>query len=239
MTESQSPIAQGTRAVIQAKYLPLLGEFRAKDREVRYYLRGIYIEPHETDGAYLVATDGHRIVVVHDEHAEVDLPMLVDPGALIIRESKSATLAEFDGVCASLLDEHEALVMRAPARLIDGTFPDWRGVIPQGDLDCAPGAIDPDLMKAISKAPFPGKTRSACVYVQQDKPCVVRFPSLPEVFVLIMPMTVPAVPSRPEWMHKRRRGPAPEQNAFNLVGGTVNVDDPPVADNCRATAADA
>ena len=64
-----TPPIQGHRAIISARYLPLLGEFRAK-ADARYYLEGIYIEPHEADGAYLVATDGHRLCVIHDESAQ-------------------------------------------------------------------------------------------------------------------------------------------------------------------------
>jgi DNA polymerase III beta subunit-like protein len=230
--------AQGTRAIFAAKYLPILGEFRAPQDEVRYYLQGIYIEPHESEGAYLVATDGHRFVVVHDETAQVDAPMLVNPSKLIVRESRHANLADFDGKCCDLQDDEEQFILRAPAPLVDGKFPDWRSIIPAGDITCEPGSIDPSLMAAISKAPFgDGAPKTACLYVREDKPCIVRFPSLPEIFVLVMPMRFPAMQSNPTWIRKRRKDVPPQQEGFELAGADVEAEDSdPVADNCPATA---
>lgn len=37
--------------------------------ETRYYLNGVHLEPHPCGGAFMVATDGHRLIVVHDESA--------------------------------------------------------------------------------------------------------------------------------------------------------------------------
>lgn len=229
-------VEQGKRAIIAAKYLPILGEFRAPSDEVRYYLQGIYIEPHESAGAYLCATDGHRFVVVHDESAVIDRPMLVNPDKIIIRESKKAALADFDGSCVDLQDEDEKFLLRAPAPLLDAKFPDWRSLIPSEDIVCEPGSIDPSLMAAISKAPFGDGHKNACIYTRQDKPCIVRFPSLPEIFVLVMPMNHPAMRSNPEWIVRRKKGTPPQQGGFDLVGANVEADETPVADNSPATA---
>lgn len=230
------PTQSGSRAIIAAKYLPLLGEFRATPDEVRYYLQGIYIEPHESAGAYLVATDGHRIVVVHDENAECDAPVLVNPDKIVIRESKKAEHADFDGRCCDLQDSEEQFILRAPAPLLDAKFPDWRSLVPTDDIVCEPGSIDPGLMAAISKAPFGDGPKNASIYVRQDRPCVVRFPTLPEIFILIMPMKYPAMRSNPEWIRKRRKDASPQQDGFDLVGADVERGDTPVADNCPATA---
>lgn len=229
-------IEQGKRAIIAAKYLPILGEFRANTDEVRYYLQGIYIEPHESQGAYLCATDGHRFVVVHDESAVIDRPMLVNPDKIIIRESKKATLADFDGTCVDLQDEDERFMLRAPAPLMDAAFPDWRSLIPAEDIVCEPGSIDPALMAAISKAPFGDGSKNACIYTRQDRPCIVRFPTLPEIFVLVMPMRTPAMRSNPEWIGRRRKQPSPQQEGFDLTGAEAGIDNTPVADNAPATA---
>ena len=210
-------LVQATRAIISAKYLPLLGAFRANDDDVRVYLQCLHIEPHEDAGAYLVATDGHRMVVVHDEEAQVDGSMLINPAKLIIRESKHAKLADFDGLNCDLQDEEEKFLMSAPAPRSEASYPDWRLIMPEGDISTEPGSIDPGLLAAISKAPFGDNSKNACIYIRQDKPCVVRFPSLPEIFVLIMPQRYPAMRSNPEWIGKRKRQPREEQMAFGLT----------------------
>lgn len=53
------------------QYLPMLAEFAAK-QSVRYYLNGFHIKPHPDQGVILTATDGHRLVTIHDEHGFTD-----------------------------------------------------------------------------------------------------------------------------------------------------------------------
>lgn len=221
--EDQQKQERGSRAVISAKYLPLLGAFRAGHDDVRYYLHGISIEPHEEQGAYIVATDGHRMVVVHDEEAQVFAPMLLNPEPLIIRESKRALLADFEGDKCELQDENEAFLLSARAPSIDGNFPDWRTLIPADNFECFPGSLDPELLAAIRKAPFGDKSQAAMFYVRTDKPTVIRFPSLPEIFVLVMPMSVPAMTLKPEWIKKRKKTKAPAQNELSLAGANTET----------------
>lgn len=165
-----------------------------------------------------MATDGARMVVVHDEEAQVFAPMLLNPEPLIIRESKRALFADFEGGKCELQDEDEAFLLSARAPSIDGKFPDWRSLVPTESFECTPGALDPELLTAIRKAPFGDKRQNAMIYVRQDKPCVIRFPSLPEIFALVMPMTYPAMTSKPEWIKKRSKTKAPAQNELTLEG---------------------
>lgn len=46
-----------------AKLFGAVAQFAAEEDEVRTYLRGVLIEPHETQGVYLVASDGHRMLM--------------------------------------------------------------------------------------------------------------------------------------------------------------------------------
>ncbi len=48
-------------------YLQMLAAFAAI-KDVRYYLNGFHIKPHpEEEGVILTATDGHKLVTIHDE----------------------------------------------------------------------------------------------------------------------------------------------------------------------------
>src|SRR5690554_1106144 len=40
--------------------------------ETRYYLNGVHIEQHQDEGVFLVATDGHRLLVAHDVSGKID-----------------------------------------------------------------------------------------------------------------------------------------------------------------------
>lgn len=54
-----------------------LAHMAISKEETRYYLNGVHIEPHPVRGAILVATDGHRMVVIHDADAECDEDVIV------------------------------------------------------------------------------------------------------------------------------------------------------------------
>ena len=45
--------------------------------ETRYYLGGVYVQPHPERGALLVATDGHRLIAIHDETGICEKPAIV------------------------------------------------------------------------------------------------------------------------------------------------------------------
>jgi DNA polymerase-3 subunit beta len=113
----------------------------AGDKDVRYYLNGICFDP----AGYAVATNGHILLAVRCEPfdgAQFIVPRDVLRAALKrVGESKSrrygfaVTPTQLDG---------EAYTA------IDGTYPDWRRVVPQkcnGDMlsgkNSAPVAYDP------------------------------------------------------------------------------------------------
>lgn len=54
------------KIIFNAKYLAILFEFKAA-QDIRYYLNGFKVEPHPDQGVLLTATDGHRLVTVHDK----------------------------------------------------------------------------------------------------------------------------------------------------------------------------
>ena len=232
------PPVQGQRAIISARYLPLLGEFRAK-ADARYYLEGIYIEPHEADGAYLVATDGHRLCVIHDESAQVDAPMLLNPVQLIIQQAKGAWLADFNRTTCELQDELEQFVMSARAPLIEASYIDWRGAVPTVEGDHKPGALNQALIQAIAKAPWPsGRNRAAMFhFAGEDRPATIRMPDFPEILIVVAPQRHDGMQRTPGWFRKRPNSNI-QQQPLELTGGDVDppANDPPVADAGEATA---
>jgi len=114
--------------------------FAISTEETRYYLNGIYLHATDRDGTDVlraVATDGHRLASV-----EVPLPAGAGgmPGIIVPRK----TVAELrklidesgDEVSVGLSDSKikfsfdDAILT---SKLIDGTFPDYQRVIPEGN----------------------------------------------------------------------------------------------------------
>jgi DNA polymerase-3 subunit beta len=109
--------------------------FAVSPDEARYNLSGVYIESPEAGVVRMVATDGHRLSMVDREIAGFAMAA----GAIIPRKG----LAELrklldqagDVTVELLIDNNLASLTRGPTevsmRLVEGEFPDYRGVVPK------------------------------------------------------------------------------------------------------------
>ncbi len=114
--------------------------FAISTEETRYYLNGIYLHQAETDGKETlraVATDGHRL-------AQVELPLPSGakgmPGVIVPRKTVtelSKLVENEDGEVRIELSPSKIKISDGrvvlTSKLIDGTFPDYERVIPQGN----------------------------------------------------------------------------------------------------------
>ena len=125
--------------------------------EARYYLNGVYIHPRrDGKGVTLVATDGHRMIVVHDESGRCDKAEIVSLNA-----SKAALAACKHKITLSRPAHPEnnpaprltvaggvatvtsgGATVTCPNAIVDGTFPDWSRVVPDIDKAMAAGLSD-------------------------------------------------------------------------------------------------
>lgn len=131
-------------------------QFAISTEETRYYLNGIYLHEVEIDGTVLlrgVATDGHRL-------AQMQLPAPDGtsgmPGIIVPRKTVGEVQKLLDDVEENVVVEVSESKIRftvnnivLTSKLIDGTFPDYSRVIPQGndkelrvDRDTFTAAVD-------------------------------------------------------------------------------------------------
>ena len=128
--------------------------FAMSTEETRYYLNGIYLHAAENEGVKVlraVATDGHRL-------AQFEMPLPTEaegiPGIIVPRKA----VAELRKLVEEAGDSIQVSISESKARftfdhivlttkLVDGTFPDYQRVIPQGNDKVV--EIDP---KAFSSA---------------------------------------------------------------------------------------
>lgn len=116
--------------------------------DVRFYLKGILVEPHEDGGAVLVATNGHIAICVRDAAAEVeDVPVIVSPtkDALAhLSRSKTGKLVVNDDPVRRQLSvtttAGEVKFIQPEPAIVDAKFPDWRRIIP-AESDLMPGRL--------------------------------------------------------------------------------------------------
>ncbi len=152
-------------------------KFAISTEETRYYLNGVYMHVATgDDGQALrcVATDGHRLARI-----DADLPIGAEtmPGVIVPRKTV--------GELRKLLDDDEAEIavsvsetkirfatpeITLTSKVIDGTFPDYTRVIPQGntrklEVDAAEFAQAVDRVATVSSE----RSRAVKLSIDQDR----------------------------------------------------------------------
>jgi len=151
-----------TLTVAEVKALIDKTRFAISTEETRYYLNGIYLHAAERDGVAVlraVATDGHRLASM-----EVPLPKGAEglPSVIVPRKTVGEVRKLVDETTADVaIGLSEAKIRFSfddtvlTSKLIDGTFPDYQRVIPEGndkqlDIDTKGFAAAVDRVSAIS-----------------------------------------------------------------------------------------
>jgi DNA polymerase-3 subunit beta len=109
--------------------------FSVSPDEARYNLSGVYLEAHDAGKARMVATDGHRLSMI-----DRTVPGFAMEGGTIIPRKGLTELRKLldaggESEVKLLLDGQLASLKRGPTevsmRLVEGEFPDYRGVVPK------------------------------------------------------------------------------------------------------------
>ena len=96
------------------------------DEATRYYICGVYFE-----GSLAIATDGHILTVANDESQANESGIYpVSKKARTVMKKKEATTVVIENDVLTVLTNNEMVLHMEPCKEIDGTFPDWRRVVP-------------------------------------------------------------------------------------------------------------
>jgi len=109
------------------------------------YLNGVFIEPpQDKPGVNIVATDGHTLGIYYDEKGHISEPAILQPSKGVINACKRkdpsrALRTPVDDELRVIIDEDtieigkhfEKIGDGRDTSFINGTFPDWRRVIPK------------------------------------------------------------------------------------------------------------
>lgn len=127
-------------------------QFAISTEETRYYLNGIYL--HVEEGKLRgVATDGHRLALL-DLAAPAGAEKI--PGVIIPRKTVGEVQRLLDGAETVTVELSEGKIrftageVVLTSKLIDGTFPDYRRVIPQNN-DKVLEVARADLAEAVDR----------------------------------------------------------------------------------------
>lgn len=186
------------------------------DEPTRYYLNGVNVEACATGGALCVATNGHRLGAKRDPEGLVITPQIVHLPAVFKMPSKTANKHGRSPwvVCMSAGGRgHLSLVPALPVRdedtaeaaiarvddcelrygraVIDGSFPDWRRVVPAASEGDVTRSFNADNIKVFG-------SYFTMTGADQMAPHLVRTQDRDFIGV-VMPMRMIEVP-HPDWL---------------------------------------
>jgi len=160
--------------------------------ETRYYLRGVHVEP-DADDVVLVSTDGHRLFCGRCPLPPAGAVTPAEP-FIIPTETIKKALTGYKGLGIHLTRTGDVWTLGdVTFRPVDGTFPDWRRVVPtQKTISDDLGKIaqfDPayigDMGKVCKALVGAGKP---VIHHMGGNPSMVTFPGREDLFCLLMPM---------------------------------------------------
>ncbi|MEM8776684.1 MAG: DNA polymerase III subunit beta [Pseudomonadota bacterium] len=161
-------------------------KFAISTEETRYYLNGVYMHVSDVDGGRTlrcVATDGHRLARIDAELPEGAADM---PGVIVPRKTvgELRKLLEDDDTMIAVSVSETKVRFATPeitltSKVIDGTFPDYTRVIPQGntrklEVDAA------EFAQAVDRVATVSSERSRAVKLALDEDRLVLSVNAPD-----------------------------------------------------------
>lgn len=175
------------KTMLTLNYLKAVS-YAINSKEPRYYLNGVSVEVSQ-NGTILTATNGHMLLSAHDETNTSD-----EPFSLIIPQTtiKAIKPQKFQNEIELSTDDGKTWrlgnIIFEP---VDGTFPDWRRIIPT-HTPVAPNVenvwFNPEYQQALAKA---GKELNDTPVFHPDgeNAAIVTFAN-PDLIGIIMPMRI-------------------------------------------------
>ena len=189
--------------------------------ETRYYLNGVFIQ-YDGHALVSVATDGHRLVAFkHDcdqggelshmvESFGVIVPLAIINSIKLVKHDAIARLHHVDGLKWTIEYNGQAVTFDA----IDGTFPDWRRVVPSktsGEIAQFNLSYMADFAKI---AKLLDKNAPHCSIAHNGQgPALVSFNSSYDGFAVLMPARMDdPMRGAPSWVNPNTTETAKESH---------------------------
>ncbi|MEE4346002.1 MAG: DNA polymerase III subunit beta [Paracoccaceae bacterium] len=161
-------------------------KFAISTEETRYYLNGVYMHVADGDGGKVlrcVATDGHRLARI-----DADLPAGAEgmPGVIVPRKTvgELRKLLDDDDMQIAVSVSETKVRFATPditltSKVIDGTFPDYTRVIPQGNTRRL--EVDArDFAAAVDRVATVSSERSRAVKLSLDEDRLILSVNAPD-----------------------------------------------------------
>lgn len=205
---------------INAKYLRAMRHVAAQ-RDIRYYLNGVFFQASKEEGKLYVATDGHRIAVIQEPWANGEVPQ--DIALLIPRAVAAAAKPLGKTLSNAILKQVDAWTWTLQGggdiaqtfKAIDGKFPEWQRVMP-AECTGETGAYNWSYLHdfdLLAKDAFGSKF--SCELQQNGSSAGLVTCGSNSFLGMVMPMRVSS-PSMPQWALKLQKENAAKKAAEKI-----------------------
>lgn len=136
-------------ARINSMALKIMFPFMAQE-DIRYYLNGINIRPLDDGAVMIVATDGHRYVVVHDQSGYVEEEIIVSVKKDALKSCNAKSTFDVMSNGSALVNDGigQEQFIQPGNSLIEGNFPRIENIASTiGYKEGISGAINPAYLK--------------------------------------------------------------------------------------------
>lgn len=155
----------------------------ASTEKARYYLEGVYADPT----GFIVSTDSRRMFV-----GAIDLEGIPPfQGWIIPRDAVKRALAGYKAEDITISPTRCGDIACQP---VDGSFPDWRRVVPDAAPTGVAAQFNPDYVADMGKIgdALSGKRKDTSmpihIHHNGENPTPVTFPAYPRAFAVLMPI---------------------------------------------------
>ena len=202
-------------------------------KQARYCLNGVFVDPNPNGGVNLVATDSHRMLVIHDAAGTADESAIIALTPESIKACKAGrnetrhieiktgeNIATIYAVVGTHESDDEMLAARSHIAIsaackIDGTFPDYRRVVPtpspKGVATPFSGKYVADFGKAaneLAKIGSSNKYRKGIIRIlcsDINSPALILFDNSPHALGVLMPIRGEGSHNLPAWFTGKPR----------------------------------
>ena len=189
----------------------------ASTEQTRYYLGGVFVELSDC-GLLTVATDGRRLIAARPEYtaAMPNKPRfgIIIPSEVIARLKISRYQHQGDLVCDGGAWRLEYDGLAIGFKPIDGTFPDWRRIVPS-ETNGDAAQFNPAYLVDFGKASkiMGGDTRPTVAY-NGEGPAIITLQADIEAFGVLMPFRASIVATTPPgWIYAKPEAEAQTEAA--------------------------
>ena len=181
---------------VNAKLFRIASMFSGKE-PTRYYLKGVHIEKAK-EGVLLVATDGHRLIVINDKEGKCKGNSIIVKTSKHFLDATKKTKLEYKERLINVTSDGTATILESgPVKaivqyndfIIDEMFPKWKSAVPWNIKETSPAGYNYKYLNDFGKA-AKELTGSDSISIKgtEEGAAIVRFGNCDYAFGILMPV---------------------------------------------------